>query len=145
MARIIKIIITCYFICFSIYATINLNSINEKLNNTNIDYKLDIKEKEYYNSHLLNNINEINDLNEYILYFHQDNCEYCLKTNVLMDKLITSTNTNIYLLTPERYKDIFDEKQIESTPTLIYIKNNIEKKYVGLLEVEEFIKDYLNK
>lgn len=101
----------------------------------------DITQASYYESMKAtdeNFENMIKDVDSYILYFHQDGCEYCLHANTFINAYVQLGYTNevpVIFVTPQYANSIFDKYAIESTPTAIYHANGEDKTYVGDEEI----------
>lgn len=140
------IALTTYFLLFSFFIIYKINIIEaeitkEKINNS-VHETLDISEKDYYNDRLLNDEtyeDVINKYDDYYLYFHQDKCNYCLETNVEIDNKLIDYKTNVFFLTPIESMNVFKTLKIESTPTLIYVKNGEKQVYRGSEEISKYL------
>lgn len=147
----LKNIILIYFVVFSIFITYKISIIEAQIinidSNQNINNTLDISTMNYYNDLSItdDNYKDVINKGEYMLYFHQEKCDYCFESNVLIDKYITAGN-EIYLLTPNNAHELFNNYEVESTPTLIIVENNnVVKKIVGSDNVNDYIEKQLNK
>lgn len=69
----------------------------------------------------------------FLLYFHQDDCPYCMETNEYIVMYFATGDENkenlvsesipIYFITPESSSSLFDNFAIESTPTLLELED----------------------
>lgn len=139
--NILIVIFITYFLFITIFLATKINKIENYLVPNTTNNKLNIIEKTYYKDNLLTDdtYNDYINDDEYILYFHQENCNYCLETNVLIDSLVENNKIKIYFLTPDLAHNVFTSNNIESTPTIKYVKDGYEETYVGSKEIEEFI------
>lgn len=149
--KIIRIIMYCYVALVCTITLIFVVNINKKIQDINLSFSTDnninetetlnILSKEYYSNYLAtddNFNNMIKDVDEYVLYFHQENCAYCMEANVFVDKYIQLGYMNyvpIIFLDLESSNSIFDKYNIENTPTAIYHTNNEDKVYTGIDEI----------
>ena len=147
----LKNIVLIYFVIFSIFITYKINSIEAQIINIdsyqNTKNTLDISTMNYYNELSItdDNYKDVINSKNYMLYFHQEKCDYCFESNVLIDKYITAGN-EIYLLTPNNAYELFNNYEVESTPTLIVFENNkVVEKIVGSDNVNDYIEKQLNK
>ena len=122
-----------------------ISSINEPkeeiLKQEEIKETLDIEKTDYYEKYNISNIELSNDVN-YLLYFHQQNCGGCLDTNKVIDKYITLGYENViplYFVSLNELPDLFDEYNIEETPTLFYSNDGEAVYYTGLEEIKPFL------
>lgn len=149
------------FVTFSsIYSIIKLNQISDAIEALNLQVNAntsdsqtetyDISQASYYNDLLLTGDVDLNSLgDDYILYFHQDGCQYCMEANVYIDIYIANKfneTVPIYFVTPASSVSLFNDKLfgeyktedgttmygVESTPTFVRMnKNKIVDKQVG--------------
>ena len=164
----LRIIIACIvivsFLFLLIFTLIKVNQIdknvinvNEKLDNylsINNNYQtemLDIETKDYYSKYAAtksNFDNLIKDVDTYILYFHQTDCQACLEANVFIDSFIQKGYLNvspIIFVTPQQANSVFTKYNIESTPTAIYVNKGETSTYIGVDEIFNMLDDIVNK
>lgn len=144
-----KVVIITYFVLVSLFISYKTINIEAQLSNNTVNYEsnngLDISTKDYYSQLIVSDDNYkeiIENSNDYLLYFHQDECEYCYESNVIIDEYITNKKGKIFFITPQSSIALFKDNNIESTPTLIEVKNNIQtQKIIGSDNIIEFIKN----
>lgn len=150
------------FITFSsVYTVVGINKLRESVeqlsaninNSTYSDSTVevyDISQASYYNDYLLKDNVDLSSLgNDYILYFHQDDCQYCMQANVYIDAYIGNKfneKVPIYFVTPQSNNALFNSEifgeyttedgttmyGIDSTPTIVRMnKNKMVTKAIG--------------
>lgn len=110
---------------------------------------LDITKRQYYDKQLLTEDNyedAIKGIDEYLIYFHQDDCGFCGYVNYEIDKYLSMDDNNIipiYFATLQSYKYLFDMYDVEKTPELIYREGDYCSKYKGTKEIIDFLQNEL--
>lgn len=146
--KILIAILSIYLLFVSTFTMIKVLNIEDKIstlnisnNNESVAETLDITTKDYYSNYLAtddNFDNMINGVDTYILYFHQDNCQYCMEANVFIDRYIELGYMNyvpVIFVNPDSANEIFDKYDIEGTPTAIYHVDGKDTIYDGADEI----------
>lgn len=135
-------------ICFNIsFTTIKVNEISNKLDTLNESIKningysyqsdasedtFNIMSASYYSNYEITDDNlafMTEGVDKYILYFHQETCQYCLQANVFVNSFIElgfNEAVPVFFVTPDKADTVFDQYNVESTPTAIVIENGTQ-------------------
>ena len=145
------VLVACYLIFASTYTLVKVNKLENKLNSisfasANNNYAssnetLDISQTDYYNNYLAtddNFENMINGVDTYILYFHQDGCQYCMEANAFIDRYVQLGYMNavpVIFINPESANNVFTKYNVQDTPLAIYHNNGSDTTYKGAEEI----------
>lgn len=114
------------------------------------DPGIDIFDKDYYQTNLItvDSYEElIKDQSEYLLYFEESDCGFCKQSNIDIDNYMTKgyglNNAQLPLFFVERKTAsfLYEQYEIETTPTLVYVHGESEVIYKGMVEVNGFIEN----
>jgi len=142
-----KVFFFIYVLAFSVFAVIGhvsqkkeidnlteqINSISSNTTSQTQNDELQISAMAYYQDYELdNNMQiELEEGKDFMIYFHADDCAYCLAANVYINQYITlgyQGYVPIYFATIDKSPDLFENDQftIESTPTMVYFNASEE-------------------
>ena len=146
LINIAKILFYIYLLIFTVFMTVSTVNQNKKIDELNETISslslqssqeqstsLQISSMAYYSDYELDNSLqiEIAEGQDFMIYFHSDECPYCLEANVYLNQYITlgyQGYVPIYFATYDKSPDLFenDSFTIESTPTMVYFDSSEE-------------------
>jgi len=140
LTKVAKILFYIYLLIFTILITVLVINQNKKIDelketisaiststNQEESSTLQISSMAYYPDYELDNSMQLEteEGKDFMIYFHSDDCGYCLEANVFINQYITLGYQNyvpIYFATQDKSPDLFENDAfvIESTPTMVY-------------------------
>lgn len=171
----ITFIVLCVVVCcvISIIVLRNQNAINEKLDylltmqetsdrsdaidlrsalGSTVYNNLTITDDIYIEIGLQNYLKELNDGNDYYIYFHSETCEHCLEANLYItsyynvpvddseDSEFVFDLYPVFFATTEEAPNLFTTFNVESTPTLIHFVNGEQTEtVVGAEDISDLL------
>ena len=133
---VLSLIISIFCLTYCVYLLKDIESIkqaNQESNNYHLIYDISISKQEYYDNYLFTDGNHeslVENLNEYYIYFHQEGCSACHDADPIINEYVISDKQKqvpIFFAIPGLDKGLFEEYNIESTPSLVIIKNNTSR------------------
>ena len=162
---IVLILIVASFVLTLINLT-KLSDINNKLDQLNEvittggsqEQGADLTKYTFYKDYVLYENTVLDNLgDDYFIYFHQEDCEYCRVANnyVLAYYNVPAGKDSeeyifdkkpVYFVTPDTANDLFNQFNIESTPTMVRMNKSKEiKRAVGTDEVNDMFAEVVQE
>lgn len=113
-------VIICVFIVFIIL---------EKKNNTeqNVNQETSENQETIENSLTLDElVGLVNSEQDVLVYFYQPNCIYCQQANPIISSLVNEMDIDLKVFNLQKYKNGWEQFNVDGTPTLIHFKDKEE-------------------
>lgn len=150
LISIILVIVLVSLTAVSIYSLVTINKLKNKLNSIEqgefVNDKYDITTAsyfQYYEATDSNFENMIKDVDTYLLYFIGDN-EESLQISSLVDIYIQSgyiSYSPVILLTKKNASTLFEQYEVEQTPTLLFMASGDSQVASGYQEAHDLLND----